>query len=161
VRERDVVPRDLVRVEERELEDVVVGCGHSVGDPRAPVEIHGRDLSQLGPVPVHEDADELGVAQADSRLLAQLPVKRVERMLALFDEAARQVQLAGGRLVRSPREHHAALVVDHQGGCGGLRVRVLDEPALGAFDAALIAPDRRPAERAAPPGVELSHGSQQ
>src|ERR671924_973384 len=85
--------RQLVRREEAKLEDIVGRLGRTVVDPRAPVEVQRRDLAVARAVPVHEDPDELGVAEADPRFLAELAVQRVDRVLALLDEPAGEIHL--------------------------------------------------------------------
>src|SRR3954469_13087276 len=63
-------------------------------------------------------------------LLEQLAAQRLERMLALLDEASGQVPGALERRPRPPDEKHPTRVVGDDGtGCRG-RVRVGDEAAL-------------------------------
>jgi hypothetical protein len=88
-------------------------------------------------------------------------VEAVERRLALLDEAAGKVEHSRGRILAAAGEHDPALVVDDERGRRRLRIRVVDEAALGALDAPHLATHRRRADRTAPPDVELAHGSQQ
>src|ERR671925_1013434 len=153
--------RQLVGREEAKLEDVVGRLGRTVADPRAPVEVQRGDLAVARAVPVHEDPDELGLAEADPRFLAELAVQRVDRVPALLDEPAGEIPLAGARLGGAPAEHNSAVVVDDESRSSRLRIRVRHEATLPALDLHAVRANPGAAPRTVPPGLQVAHGPQQ
>src|SRR5437773_11315109 len=83
--------RKLVVREPPQLDEVVAGALLAPGRPREPGEAeHGAARVVLGP-----HAEELERLDLQACLLAQLAAKRVERILALVEEAAGNVPQAG------------------------------------------------------------------
>ena len=78
-------------------------------------------------------------------------------MLVLLEEAAGDVPAALVRLVRAPPEQEPAAVVLEERGGRRRRVRVRDEAAGGAVDAAVGVRELRAAPRTDPPPVENRH----
>src|SRR4029450_7864005 len=106
---------------------------------------------------IHPDAEEALVSDLDPGLLAQLPFDAVQRILALFEEAARQVPLPGEGILRALTEENAPPVVDDNPGRGRVRVRIGGEAAVRTFETAGGRRDRCRAPGAVSPLVHLAH----
>src|SRR5262249_9567240 len=123
--ERDlVVGRQLCWSEPGKLRDVVVGprlaCDHS----RRPVQVQRPRSLLTVAVAIHPGADELERLDLETRLLAELAAKRVERVLALLEEASGQVPLSPLGLDRPPSEQEATGAIGDEGAGGRVRMRV-------------------------------------
>src|SRR5207247_591324 len=107
-------------------------------------------------VRLHPRAEKVDRLRLEPRLLAQLAAEAVERVLALFEEAAREVPEPGRRIVRAPAEQHAPVFLDQR-----LRARHRVRPRLEAARDAGEVPVRsgqRPgAAGAEAPAVERTH----
>ena len=80
-------------------------------------------------------------------------------MLALLEEAARQIPRAGRGVMGPPAQENATLAVGDDGRRRRHGVRVRDEAALGTFDVSVLGLDRRCANRTVLPAVELAHAA--
>ena len=105
---------------------------------------------------LHPDADELLRLDLEPRFLTQLAYERVERVLLLFQEAARQVPLSHARLVGAPPQQQAAVPL-HQGLHSGCRVRPDGVAARRAGEVVAPVLALRAAAGAHTPAVEKGH----
>src|SRR5215211_1206207 len=152
-----VAGRERVGGEPSELGHVVGGDGLSRGDVRAPVEVERRPARSILAVPVDPYADELLRLDLQRRLLAQLAPDRVERVLVLVDEAAREVPAPGEGRSGAARQQDSSAVVQAEGTGGRRRVRVGDEPARWARRPAGLDLELRSAARTVDPPLERRH----
>ena len=88
----------------------------------------------------------------------ELAAQGVERLLELVHEAAENVPVPGGRLVRAAAEQDPPLVVEDERADRRRRLRVDDQAALAAAHRTVVASELGSATRARNPSVELAHG---
>src|SRR5205823_4634198 len=124
---------------------------------RKPVEVDRRAGVGAVAVSIHPDAEETGRLDLESRLLPQLANGRVERVLALFREAARDVPLPVLDLGSATCEQEPPVVVDDESAGGRSRVRVDDVSAAAAFDAAGLGTEVAGTPRTEPPAMQHRH----
>lgn len=144
---------ELVRREPAQLDEVVGRPFLPTGDPGVPGQAEDRAALVAR---LHPDADELLRLDDEAGLLAQLPDERVERMLVLFEEAAREVPLPNARVVGAPSKQQSAVPL-HQGLYAGHRIGPDDvaAPRTGEVVAVVLALHTAPGANA--PAVEKRH----
>jgi hypothetical protein len=159
VLERKLVGRNVVRAEPPELGDVVGRLGCPFTQTRRVVDVQRRDVAAPVLVAIHPDPEQLLVGEADPRFLPELAPDTVEWMLALLEKAAREIPLAGRRIVGALAEENPAFLVDDEGRGSWCGVGKRDEPALRTLEPAVLRLDRRGAHGAVLPVVELAHAA--
>ena len=145
-----------------ELADVVRRLGLAADEPRRPVEVQRRVRVLVGAVAIHPDAEELAGLDLEPGLLAQLPAQGVERVLALLEEAARQIPVALG----GPRRRAGRAGPGRRRRCRSRTPSASSSPRRGSrrpctprarpSSTSMVAPQTR----AEPPSAELGHGVQ-
>lgn len=150
--ERELVPGDVVSREPLQLDEIVAGARIAVTacEPRQAED----DAAFVRLVPEAEKGERLDL---ESGLLADLASQRLERLLALLEEAAGQIPVAAPRLEATAAEQYAPVVVEEHGLRAGHGARVRDEAACGALEARSIAGEHGGAAGAILPAVEHTH----
>lgn len=123
----------------------------------SPVQVERRRRVGRFAVAVEPDPDELVRLDLEAGLLAQLSAERVERVLGLVEETARDVPRAAVGIAGTADEQQAVVLVEDEGADGRLRVRVGDEAAGRALDPLVGVRELGPAARAEAPVVHSSH----
>ena len=118
--------------EPAKLGDVVGRGGVAGNDSCLPDKVEHARRAAFHSIRVQVGAEELARLDLRPGFLAQLATEAVERMLALVEETAEHVPVAGVGIVRSAREQHSSCVVDDECCHGGRRFRVLNELAFRA-----------------------------
>src|SRR5438105_2042459 len=146
-----------VEREPAEVGDVVRGPELAADDARLPVEVQRRPVTLARAVAVDPDADERARLHREAGLLAELAAEAVERVLVLLEKPARKVPAAAVRLVGPPAEEDAAVAVEADRTDRRRRVRVGDEAARSALDAAGRRLEVGAASGTGSPAVENGH----
>src|SRR5712691_180456 len=150
--ERELVPGDVVSREPLQLDEIVAGARIAV-TVREPRQAE-HDAAVVRFVPEPEKAEGLDL---ESGLLADLASQRIERLLALVEEAAGQIPIAAPRLEAPAAEQHAPVVVKEHSLRAGHGACVGDEAARGALEARSVAGERGGAAGAILPAIDCTH----
>jgi hypothetical protein len=142
----------LVRLEPVELREIVrrPGFPHGLRGPR-----QAEDDASL--VRLEPEAEEVERFDLEARLLPELAAKRVDWVLVLVEEAAREIPPASTGIDGAPSQQDASALVEADGLRCGRRVRIADVTARAAFDAVFDLRDSLAADGTEPPAVERAH----
>ncbi len=154
MRERELGrARELIRLEPSELREIVTGARLSSGAGGPGEAEHDASVVGLEPEP-----EELEWLDLEARLLPNLPTERIERVLVLVQEPARQIPEAGAGIERAPPEQDSPTPVEADALRPRHGVAVTDEATGTALGAVLDLLDSLAADGTEAPAVESTHG---